>query len=189
MTEQRRSAKSKTGSNFPKPRPRGGEARAIADLVPEIGRAAFRRFGFVQSSVVSRWREIVGDTYADVSMPQAIRFPRGERAGGTLELTVTGAFAPQLQAVAPEIVERVNRFFGYGAVGKLKLLHGTVAPQAGAARREKPAPAVKPVTFEVGESLRAIADPELSAVLESLARQVHDRDEKDGERPRLPRIG
>src|SRR3546814_16632213 len=42
-------------------RPRGGEARAIADLVPDIGRTAFRKFGFVQSSVVSRWREIVGD--------------------------------------------------------------------------------------------------------------------------------
>src|SRR3546814_7366068 len=46
-------------------RPRGGEARAISDLVPEIGRTAFRKFGFVQSSVVSRWREIVGDRLAD----------------------------------------------------------------------------------------------------------------------------
>src|SRR3546814_4768451 len=59
----------------PKPyqRPRGGEARAVSDLMPEIGRAAFRRFGFVQSSVVSRWDEIVGARYAAVSAPEAIR--------------------------------------------------------------------------------------------------------------------
>ena len=40
----------------PYERPRGGEARSISDLVPEIGRTAFRKFGFIQSSVVSRWR-------------------------------------------------------------------------------------------------------------------------------------
>src|SRR3546814_10696059 len=40
-------------------RPRGGPARNIADIVPNIGRAAFRRFGFVQSSIVTRWGDIV----------------------------------------------------------------------------------------------------------------------------------
>ena len=186
MTEQRRKKK----ATAPKrERPRGGEARAIADLVPEIGRAAFRRFGFVQSSVVSRWREIVGDTYADVSIPQAIRFPRGERAGGVLELTVTGAYAPQLQAVGPEIVERVNRFFGYGAVSRLKLIHGQVARRP-AAQKSRAAPALRPVSMELGESLRAVVDPELGAVLEALAAGVDAREEKRGKRPPsgLPRI-
>jgi hypothetical protein len=45
----------------PYERPRGGPAKPVAELVPQIGRAAFRRFGFVQSSVVTRWPEIVGD--------------------------------------------------------------------------------------------------------------------------------
>ena len=72
-------------------RPRGGEARSIADLVPEIGRTAFRKFGFIQSSVVSRWREIVGDRLADVTQPAMIRFPAGQKAGGTLHLTINGA--------------------------------------------------------------------------------------------------
>ena len=44
----------------PYERPRGGPARPVAELVPQIGRAAFRRFGFIQSSVVTRWPEIVG---------------------------------------------------------------------------------------------------------------------------------
>lgn len=162
----------------PKPafvRPRGGDARAISDLLPDIGRAAFRRFGFVQSSVVSRWREIVGGTYADVCVPEAIRFPRGERAGGTLELVVTGAFAPQLQAVQGEIIERVNRFFGYAAVAKIRMRHGVVTPVQPSQARQAP-PALRPVSVELGDSLRAIVDPELSAVLESLAAAVDAKD-------------
>jgi hypothetical protein len=184
MTEQRateRAAKARKRPNAAPARRRGGEARAISELVPEIGRAAFRRFGFVQSSVVTRWREIVGDVYADVSVPRAIRFPRGERAGGTLELTVTGAFAPQLQAVTPEIIERVNRFFGYGAVARLKLVHGEVAPRETRERPARPTPALKPVSVEIGDSLRAIADPELGAVLEALSREVDARAEEAGE--------
>src|SRR3712207_7745917 len=55
-------------------------ARAVSDLVPDVGRAAFRRFGFVQSSIVSRWREIVGERYAGVSCPESIRFPPAKRS-------------------------------------------------------------------------------------------------------------
>src|SRR3546814_21163518 len=69
-------------------RPRGGPARNIADIVPNIGRAAFRRFGFVQSRLVTRWGAIVGPTYAEVSAPESIRFPAGQKAGGTLSLEI-----------------------------------------------------------------------------------------------------
>src|SRR6187401_700781 len=65
----------------PYERPRGGPAKPVAELVPQIGRAAFRRFGFVQSSVVTRWPEIVGGHHARVCMPEAIRFPPGEKTG------------------------------------------------------------------------------------------------------------
>ncbi len=62
--------------------PRSKRARAVSDMLPAIGGAAFRRFGFVQSSIVSRWREIVGERYAAVSQPEAIRFPPGRRSSG-----------------------------------------------------------------------------------------------------------
>src|SRR3569623_118782 len=67
-------------------RPRGGPAKPIAELMPQIGRQAFRRFGFVQSSVVTRWPEIVGEHHAQVCMPEAIRFPPGEKSDGILRL-------------------------------------------------------------------------------------------------------
>ena len=163
-------AKAKPGALKPYERPRGGQARAISDLMPEVGRTAFRRFGFVQSSVVSRWPEIVGARHARICTPESIRFPPGEKHDGILQLVVVPAHAPLIQHVIPEIIERVNRFFGYKAVARAKIRQGEVkAPPAPAA---KAPPSLKPVPMELGESLRDIGDPELRAVLESLARSM-----------------
>ena len=156
-------------------RPRGGPAKPVAELVPQIGRAAFRRFGFVQSSVVTRWPEIVGERHAQVCMPEAIRFPPGDKTDGILQLVVLPAHAPLIQHVIPEIVERVNRFFGYKAVVRVKLRQGAVKPpHAEDARQGTNAapPSLKPIPMELGDSLRDIGDPELRTVLESLARSL-----------------
>ena len=159
-------------------RPRGGEARMIADLVPELGRTACRKFGFIQSSVVSRWREIVGDRLAAVTQPAMIRFPAGQKAGGTLHLTISGAHAPMLQHVAPDIIGAVNRFFGYAAIAHVRMTHGQVTP---AAAPVQPPAMLKPVPAELGDSLRDIGDPELRTVLERMAAGL-------AAPPKLPRI-
>jgi hypothetical protein len=152
-------------------RPRGGPAKSIAELTPQVGRTAFRRYGFVQSSVVTRWPEIVGEHHAKVCTPEAIRFPPREKADGILQLVVLPAHAPLIQHVIPEIMERVNRFFGYKAVARVKLRQGAVKPPPATARPVAP-PSLKPVPIELGESLRDIGDPELRTVLESLARAL-----------------
>jgi len=165
----------------PKPyeRPRGGPARPVAELVPQIGRAAFRRFGFVQSSVVTRWPEIVGLRHAKVCAPESIRFPPGEKSDGILQLVVLPAHAPLIQHVIPEIIERVNRFFGYSAVVRVKLRQGAVQPQqATAARPDTAPPSLKPIPVELGDSLRDVGDPELRAVLESLARSLGNKEDR-----------
>ena len=160
-------------------RPRGGPARAIAELTPQVGRTAFRRFGFVQSSIVTRWHEIVGDHHAKVCSPEAIRFAPGEKSDGILQLVVLPAHAPLIQHVIPEIIERVNRFFGYKAVARVKMRQGEVKP----ARADTPAkapPSLKPIPIELGDSLRDIGDPELRTVLESLARSLGGKEDEQG---------
>lgn len=178
MEREAGTAKAKSGK-APRPyeRPRGGAPKAIADLMPQIGRTAFRRFGFVQSSVVSRWPEIVGERYARVTAPESIRFPPGEKSEGILQLVVIPAQAPLIQHVTPEIIERVNRFFGYRAVARVKLRQGEVKPPD-AERRPTAPPSLKPIPMELGDSLRDIGDPELRTVLEALARSLGNKDEK-----------
>jgi len=84
-----------------------------------------------------------------------------------LTLIVEGAHAPMMQHVAPAIVERVNRFFGYPAVERVTFRQGIVQAEKAKAR---PAPSLRPIPAELGDSLREVADPELRACLESLAR-------------------
>lgn len=153
----------------PAERPRGRGARPVSELVGQVGGVAFRRFGFVQSAVVTRWPEIVGTRFADASAPESISFPRGKKEGGTLHLVAHGAHAPMLQHVAPQIVERVNRFFGYAAVVKLAIRQGAMPPPRRVAAVE---PELAPMPAELGESLREVGDPELKAVLTALARGV-----------------
>jgi hypothetical protein len=157
---------------------RANRSRQVSELLPAIGGAAFRRFGFVQSSIVSRWPEIVGERYAAASHPESIRFPSGKKQDGVLTLVVRGAFAPMMQHITPEIAERVNRFFGYTAVARIVIRQGEVAA---AAPKRGPAP-TRVVPVELGNSLKTIADPELKAVLESLAAGV-------AASSGLPRIG
>ena len=142
--------------------------RPVCDLLPQAGGAAFRRFGFVQSSIVSRWNEIVGARYARISSPESIRFPPGRKSKGVLTLIVEGAHAPMMQHVAPTIVERVNLFFGYAAIDRVSIRQGIV--QAEKARSRAAPPSLRPIPVELGDSLRSIVDPELRACLESLAR-------------------
>ena len=166
---------------------RARKPRAVGDMLPDVGRAAFRRFGFVQSSVVSRWKEIVGERYAGVSSPESIRFPPGSRSKGVLNLIVEGAHAPMMQHVAPVIVERVNRFFGYPAVERVAVRQGLVK-LAKAKARVAP-PSLKPLPASLGDSLREVADPELRAVLESLAHGVAASDARALDMMTIPIVG
>jgi hypothetical protein len=148
--------------------PRIGRARSAGDILGKIGDQAFRRFGFIQSAVVSRWPEIVGERYAKVSSPESIRFPAGRKSAGVMTLLVEGAHAPLMQHLTPLIIDRVNRFFGYEAVDRLVFRQGRAPAGPEPVKR----PELRAVPKELGEGLRQIADPELRACLESLAARL-----------------
>ena len=152
----------------PKFQDRRRGVRAMSELMPSLGQAAFRRFGFVQNAIVTRWAEIVGPSYARFSAPESLSFPRGERHGATLKLVVEGAFATTIQHAGPEIVERVNRFFGYGAVARIAIRQ---APLPRKALAPAPEPAAQ-VPENLAGSLKSISDPGLKSALEALAKRV-----------------
>ena len=150
--------------------PRSGKARAAGEIIGDVGGLAFKRFGFIQHNIVSRWSEIVGERYGKVSLPESIRFPAGRKSSGVLTLLVEGAHAPLMQHLAPLIIERVNRFFGYPAIDRIVFRQGR--PPVPAERPKRPD--LRPVPKEMGEGLRQIADPELRACLESLAARISE---------------
>lgn len=113
-------------------------ARPLADLVDACLAPALAAQGFAAADVVVGWPDIVGERLAGVCAPVKLQWPRrppgidpdsrGEPA--TLVVRVEGAFALELQHLAPVIVERINTRYGWRCVGRLALRQGPLARPA-----------------------------------------------------------
>lgn len=103
--------------------------RPAASLVPGIARRAYARRGFSEPAVLTGWAEIVGPALASETAPEKLVFSHGDRTGATLYVRVSGAFATELQHLEPLVIERINRHFGYAAVGRLSLRQAVIYPR------------------------------------------------------------
>ena len=98
-------------------------SKPLRELVGKVVGDAFARQGFASAELVTRWEDIVGAEIAAHSEPIKLNWPRrtvGEESeAGTLVLRVEGPAAVEIQHLAGLICERVNRFLGWRAVGRL----------------------------------------------------------------------
>ncbi len=140
---------------------------ALGDITGKLSTPAMRRYGFAHTKLIAEWPTIAGPTYARMSSPVKLSFAPDKRIGGTLTLAVDGPAALQIQHVSDLIITAVNRFFGYKAVERLRLVQ-TNLPQS----RELPkAKAVKatPMPALLAGISPDLPDSPLKAALHSLA--------------------
>jgi hypothetical protein len=154
------------------------EDRRIQGMVPvalvadRVTRPIFGRHGFAGGALVMDWPAIVGQAVAAHTLPVRIKFPPKERSGGTLEIKVANsAFATELAHLEPLILERVNGYFGWNAVSRLRLKHGPL-PQRGGPKAAAQDPPDDP---RVGSLLAGIDDPALKEALDRLGRRIMDK--------------
>jgi hypothetical protein len=145
--------------------------RDVGSLLPDVGGMAFRRFGFVQGALLARWRDVVGPVYARWSIPESLKFARGQTSDGVLTIRVEGPFSVQLQHVGPQIIDRANRILGHAAVGRIRLVQGEV-PRPAERPVAQPAPAGGGHTASPTANLSGVKDEGLRAALEDLAAQL-----------------
>lgn len=153
---------------------RSGRPRALAASLPKAARKSLRRHGFAEAGVVTDWPTIVGPLLSAHSAPQRLTFPRGSRLDGTLHVLVSGPFSTELQHLEPMVIERINGYFGYRAIARLRLVQG-VLPRPEPRRRKEPEatePALDPVSAAELEKVEA---PELRAALERLGKAMRGR--------------
>jgi hypothetical protein len=147
-------------------------AQPLSDLASACLSETFRRQGFVSAEIVTRWAEIAGPEIAEHSEPLKIQWPRGEPEDGpraTLVLRVEGPAAIEIQHLSGVILERVNRFFGWPAVGRLALRQAPLARRIGKAQPQKPDPAV---TAAVAARLPETMDDDLRQALARLGAAI-----------------
>src|SRR3954465_13456330 len=106
-------------------------AKPLSLLLSDLFSEAYAKQGFAARELVTRWREIAGPEVAAHSEPLKIRGPRqGEgqpQEPAALVLRVEGPMALEIQHASDVILQRVNRFFGWSAVGRLALRQGALS--------------------------------------------------------------
>jgi len=153
-------------------KPAKRSARPLSELLASCLSETFARQGFASAEIVTRWAEIVGAEIAQHSQPLKIQWPRGEKDTGgvaTLVLRVEGPAAIEVQHLSGVILERVNRFFGWQAVGRLALRQ---APLARRPAKAVPRPIDPAVTAAVAARMPEAMDTDLRQALARLGAAI-----------------
>lgn len=123
----------------------------------------------------ARWPEIAGESLARISEPVRIIKVKSTAANpkaGTLEVRVSGAFAPLIQHQAQTLIDRVNLYLGGRMIERLRIVQGPLT------ETKKPAPKPRPRPLNASEEVRLremvadVADDRLRNDLLKLGRAI-----------------
>lgn len=157
---------------------RQGRTRALAAAIATVAGPVLGKRGFAAAQLITEWTSIVGVDWAEKVTPDRLVFPPGERRDGTLHLRVAPALAPEVQHRAPLLLERINGFFGYGAVARLRLVQGPLA-QRSRQKAQARAPLQAEERASLEHRLNRIDDPALRAALRRLGEAVLTKPDAD----------
>jgi hypothetical protein len=154
-------------------KPSHGYPRPLSDLLSATLTDVLKAQGFASAEILARWGSIVGAEIAAVSEPMKINWPRpvgdNDPEPATLVLRVEGPAALEIQHMSAVILERVNRFFGWQAIGRIALR------QAPLRRREKkaaPAPPDPALTEKIAGDLHGLEDDDLRQAVARLGAAI-----------------
>lgn len=155
------------------PAQRTNAPKALGVSLGRLTRPIMKQRGVALAEIISRWSEIAGPLLEKETQPEKMVYASGAGHAATLEIAVSPAFALELQHLTPLIIEKINGYFGFRAVEKLRLKQTPIH------RPESPAPAERssrPLTpdeqAKLQDLLAGVEDRELRQVLESLGRSL-----------------
>ena len=155
---------SKPSRSFPRP---------LSDLLAPTLSGVLKAQGFASAEILSRWGQIVGAEIAASSEPLKINWPRARDEEtpepATLVLRVEGPAALEIQHMSGVIMERVNRFFGWQAIGRIALRQAPLRRPAAKKRRALPDPAA---AAQIAEALPDIKDEDLRQAIGRLGAAI-----------------
>jgi len=95
--------------------------RSFKDTLPKNVKKVINKKGHIYSETLSNWKYIVGETLFKVCYPKS--FKNSNRFGvSTLSIMVKRGHEVDLEYSKKEITDKMNSFFGYPVVEKLKFV-------------------------------------------------------------------
>ena len=128
--------------------------------------------GFANADLLLHWSDVVGEDLAKGVKPDKITYPKNTREGAVLHVRVgAGSFAVIMEHQKKVLLDRINTFLGYEAIGDIKIKQDLVeinAPKAEKKERILTAEEEK----QLNEKLQNIKDEELRKKLYNIAKSI-----------------
>jgi hypothetical protein len=163
---------------------RRGGLKSVGAHMARLTAPLARKRGTATARLALEWTQIVGPDIARHSLPERLiggaagpAAPKSasQPAGGTLRLRVDGPLALELQHLAPQLIERINGYFGYPAVARLRIVQGPLPHRPTVSRPLLPAPLAADRARALRAQVATVGDERLRAALERLGRSVFGR--------------
>lgn len=157
---------------------------SISNIITPFAKEVLGKKGFIEVDIITNWNKIVGEELAKSTIPQKINFIKDQRSNGTLHIeTISGAFALELQHKEKIVIEKINTYFGYNAVSKLKITQNPSLFETFFDVKEQQNPKINLVTKEeenyINEMTKDLESPKLKEALTRLGHNVVNKTKKE----------
>lgn len=155
------------------------DAAPVADLVAVLMDPILKKKAGMTTGLIAAWPELVGPRLADVTRPEKLQWPAKRRPGEGMEPAVLvvaceASAALRLQHQTTELLDRLNAFFGFRAVERVKIVQKTVKEW-----RPSRKPETRPLTdaqrAQVQAMVERVEDPKLKQALAEFAASMLGR--------------
>ena len=92
-------------------------ATQLGWYVDKITKSFFNKQGFAQNYILENWSSIVGPSFVEKSLPIKLQI---EKIGGYLVIACDGSTALELEYLKEDIIEKINSYYGFQAINKIK---------------------------------------------------------------------
>ena len=140
-------------------------------IISQITDPAIRKRGFIHTEIISRWDAIVGDHFSNVSIPQRISYPSRHGEPAVLHVCVESARATEFQHMTTLVIERVNTYFGYRAIGGIRLSQVEIRKATPGASSPTATPGQE-LPVLLGNQIEETRDPALREALKALGKRL-----------------
>jgi|GEM_PF-875925 len=176
-------------------RPIANRPRPVSDLMPNLTKGIFGKTNMLFGKMLAEWAHIAGDDIAGQTAPLELKFSRSGKSAkvkdgspapkadkappkATLLLAVQPAFALELSYQKNLLIERLNMFFGYGAIKDIKLIQNSEIMNNKLLKKAK----IRPLTLQEQQKIEGlvagIQENDLQTALKNLGKAIVSRQEK-----------
>lgn len=156
--------------------------QSLGRFLPAVTRPVFEKFGYQRAALYTDWDSIIGEPLCHFTAPEEIKYQSrgnelaeieqaGQKKGAVLVVRVEGPAALEVQHQAPQIIERINSYFGFRAIESIRIL------QAPLKKKAKPADVKRYDLSKAvsGERELGTEEDELGMALKRLWRGIQSR--------------